>query len=288
MNFTIVLPLLFALAQGQSDAAQIQRDRLFKLHFGDALEYTMYRDASQKEKLEFRKEPIYVWTNPVRTSQQDGVVFIWTSRGRPEAIGTIFSSPAGEIRGLTHEFHSLSLSTLDVTRQGAHANSWKPRRPGIELTPIEGVPPPARSATQRLGQMRAVAREFSASTRNAVKGDRWELRLLSQPLYRYESTDPDVLDGALFAFVTTAGTDPEAILVIEARQPPGGGTPVWYRGLARFTDMELTVRYRETAAFSAPMIRGNIPQMYPNQQYWIYADRTIPEGHAPAGRGANP
>lgn len=287
MNFTIVLPLLFALVHGQSDGPQSQRDRLFKLHFGDALEFTIYRDASRKEKLEFRQEPIYLWTNPVRTSQQDGVVFIWTSRGRPEAICTIFSSPAGKIRGVTHEFHSLSLATLDVTRRGTHANSWKPTRPGIELTPIEGTPPPARSATQRLGQMRAMAREFSASTRDA-KGDRWELRLLSQPLYRYESTDPDILDGALFTFVTTAGTDPEALLVIEARQPPGGGTPVWYRGLARFTDLELSVRYREKEAFSAPMIRGNMSQMYPSQQYWIYADRAIPEGPAAAAGGAIP
>jgi len=105
---------------------------------------------------------------------------------------------------VNHEFHSLSLSTLDVTRRGTHDALWKPKRPGIELTPIEGAPPPARSAAQRLVQMRTLAREFSAATRD-TQDKRWELRLLSQPLYRYESTDPDVLDGALFAFVTSAG-----------------------------------------------------------------------------------
>ena len=42
---------------------------------------------------------------------------------------------------------------------------------------------------------------------------------LPQPLYRYESTDPDVLDGAVFGFVTSAGTDLEALVVIEARKP---------------------------------------------------------------------
>ena len=66
-----------------------------------------------------------------------------------------------------------------------------------------------------------IAREFSATTRDAQE-NRWELRLLSQPIYRYESTDPDVLDGALFAIVTSAGTDPEAILLIETRTPRGG------------------------------------------------------------------
>ena len=99
MNLAIVLPLLLVVAQGESEAAQAQRERLFKLHLGDALEYTMYRDSSRKEKLEFRKQPVYVWTNLVRTSQQDGVVFVWTSRGRAEAIGTIFSSGGGRQNG---------------------------------------------------------------------------------------------------------------------------------------------------------------------------------------------
>jgi hypothetical protein len=54
---------------------------------------------------------------------------------------------------------------------------------------------------------------------------RWELRLLPHPLYRYESTDPDVVDGALFAFVTSAGTDPEALLAIEARKPGPTDSP---------------------------------------------------------------
>lgn len=287
MNFTIVLSLVLALAQGESQAARMERDRLFNLHQGDALEYTIYRDASRREKLDFHKEPVYVWTNPVRAAQQDGVVFIWTSRGRPEAIGTIFSNPAGEIRGITHEFHSLSLGTLHVTRRGTHENLWKPGGPGIELAPIEGAPPPARSSAQRLLQMRAMAREFSASTRDA-KNRRWELRLLAQPLYRYESTVPDVWDGALFAFVTSAGTDPETLLVIEARKPAAGGTPVWHRGHARFTDLELSVRYKGTEVFAVETTHGDTLKMYPDQQYRLFSDRLIPERPAPAAGGATP
>ena len=121
---------------------------------------------------------------------------------------------------MNHEFHSLSLSTLDVVRGGTHEHLWKPRAAGIELSPDRRRPSPCRlGRAAARGRCGAMAREFSAATRDA-KDNRWELRLLSQPLYRYESTDPDVLDGALFAFVTSAGTDPEALLVIEARRPP--------------------------------------------------------------------
>jgi hypothetical protein len=276
----VVLLLLIGQAQGKSAAAQTERERLYKLHLGDALEYTMYRDATRNEKLAFRREPVYVWTNPVRTSHQDGLVFVWTSRGRPEAIGTIFSSAADGRRGVNHEFHSLSLSTLDITRRGRHENLWKPKVPGITLAPIKGAPRPAASPAQRLGQMRAMAREFTASTRDAA-GSRYELRLLSQPLYRYESTDPEVLDGALFAFVTSAGTDPEALLVIEARKPPRGGMPTWHRALARFTDLNLSVLYKGTEIFSAPSTLGDTLKMYPKEQYRLFTDRIISEGPGP-------
>ncbi len=81
------------------------------------------------------------------------------------------------------------------------------------------------------------------------------------------STIPAVRDGAIFAFVTSAGTDPEAILVIEERQPSGGGAPVWYRALARFTDLGLAVHYQGKEVLSDPMIRVDMLQMYPKQQY---------------------
>jgi hypothetical protein len=73
-----------------------------------------------------------------------------------------------------------------------------------------------------------------------------DLRLLAQPLYRYESTLPEVLDGALFTFVT--GTDPELMLVIEARRTAGG--PVWHFGAGRFTDLNLTLRHNQAALWT--------------------------------------
>jgi hypothetical protein len=150
MNSTIVLALVFALAADEPEAARAQRERLFTLQFGDALEYTMYRDASQKGKLEFRREPVCVWTNPLRASEQAGVVFIWTSRGRPEAIGTIFSSTGGGQRGVNHEFHSLSLSTRAVVRRGTHESLMYPNqqyRLFVDRIIPEGPAPSAERAT---------------------------------------------------------------------------------------------------------------------------------------------
>ena len=121
--------------------------------------------------------------------------------------------------------------------------------------------------------MRALTRDFSASTKDH-KEKRLELRLLPQPLYRYESTDPDVLDGALFAFVTS--TDPEALLVIEARKQAAADGPVWDYAICRLTDLGLVVRHKGKEVFTAPLIPYGSPVQDPKQRFRAYLDRDIP------------
>jgi len=269
--------LLAATIQAKDDsaskqAAQTKHERMLEIYTGDAAEYTIYRDASRKDRVELRREPVLVCSNPTREGG-DGAVFVWTYRGRAEVIGTFFSFPTIGPRKLYHEFHSLSLSVLDVSRAGTHASTWSPLAPGIELAALTGAPRPAQSAAQRLSQMRALIRDFSASTRDQTER-RLELRLLPQPLYRYLSTDPDVLDGALFAFVTS--TDPEALLVIEARtQAPADG-PVWDYAICRLTDLGLVVRHKGKEVFTAPLIPYNSPVQDPKQRFRVYFDRDIP------------
>jgi hypothetical protein len=267
--------------QATQQAARAKRERLLEIYTGEAEGYSIYRDASRKEKVELRREPVYVWTNPVRGGGQDGAVYVWTCRGRAEVLGSFFSYPANGPRRLSHEFHSLSLSVLDVERSEGRTSTWRPMAAGIEIAPIPGAPGPGSSAAQRLSQVRTLAHDFSASTKD--QQDRtWELRLLPQPLYRNESTDPDLSDGALFAFVTSAGTDPEALLMIEARKPAHSDGPVWHYGIARFTDQQLRVRHKGKEVFSAPMILYNEPLQDPKDRYRAFTVRNIPtvEGKA--------
>ena len=153
--------------------------------------------------------------------------------------------------------------------------TWTPIAPGIEIAPIPGAPSPAPSRTLRLSQMVTLTHDFSASTKDGQER-RWELRLLPHPLYRYESTDPDVVDGALFAFVTSAGIDPEALLAIEARKPGPTDGPVWHYAIARFTDLQLRVQHKGKEVFSAPLILYDVPYQDPEHRYRAFTDRNIP------------
>jgi hypothetical protein len=256
----------------KEQAAKARSQRLLELHTDDAASFSIFRDVARTQKVELRREPVYRWTNPTRVGGQTGEVFVWTYRGRPEVVGSIFSHPTGDgQRVMCHELHSLSTAVLVVDRKAQE--QWVPQAAGVELKPVEGAPVPAGGASQRLAQIRALAREFTG--RSLGDGQSWELRLLPQPLYRYESTDPDVIDGALFTLVSSAGTDPEIILVLEACKTQAG--PRWVYGAARFSDMNLWLKHKGQEVWSS--IRSDENTFYHDakHRFRFYQDRFIPE-----------
>ena len=105
-----------------------------------------------------------------------------------------------------HEFHSLSPDPFHAGERGG--SGWLLRNPASTLEPIPDAPEPANNRALRLTQMRDLARRFSSQVQR--ENSKWEMRMLTQPIYRYEIADENsaVVDGAVFAFVWTAGTDP--------------------------------------------------------------------------------
>jgi hypothetical protein len=257
---------------GKDHASKAKSQFLLELHTNDAASYSIYRDVKRSQQLELVREPVYRWTNPTRVGGQVGEVFVWTYGGRPEVVGSIFSHPARAGRVICHELHSISLAVLIVDR--AASEQWAPRAAGVDLKPLEGAPAPARIAAQRLAQMRGLAREFTGKS-VSDQGQAWELRLLPQPLYRYVSTDPDVLDGTLFTLVSSAGTDPEIILVLEARKSQPGHQ--WVFGAARFSDMSLWLNRHGKEVWSSIRSDENTFNHDAKHRFRFYQDRIVPE-----------
>ena len=121
-------------------------------------------------------------------------MFVWTLKGRPLVVGCILSGPGKLERPAYHEFHLLTpdpIAPADMTAK----YSWAPKE-GVEFRKLDGAP--AAKAPERLRQMRDIAREFHAFME--ADGE-WELRLLPQPIHRYQPDKGDVIDGALFTWV---------------------------------------------------------------------------------------
>lgn len=238
----------------------------------DTQDYTISFADQPKQKFEPRE--VLKWTNPVR-HRQLGVVHLWLHEGRAEAMSTVFTNPAlnDDTKNVVmHELQSLSLRRITATGSDGQVR-WAPAKPGLVLQPIAGAAEPADSPVARLRQMRTLAREFSAhSIAHYGETARWELRLLAQPLYRYESKSSDVLDGAVFAFVSSAGTDPELILPIEARKV--NDRWAWHAAGARFSDFSLYLRHRDKDVWSF-LNEERVPEFQagPQDIYRLFRDR---------------
>jgi hypothetical protein len=105
-----------------------------------------------------------------------------------------------------------SLSSGLVAAEREDGWRWSPRQPGIALKPFSQSPTPATTKPARLRQMKELARRFVA--REVLEnGQRFELRLLIQPVHRYAHPESGLIDGAIF--ILARGTDPEVALLIE-------------------------------------------------------------------------
>ena len=268
-SFLLCLVVLAADPPTQSaKAAEI----LQALHLEEGAKWRMHLDSAHKTKAELNRKPVYIWSNPTRSGGQNGSVFVWTFKGRPLIVGSIFSHPEAGRRMVCHEFHSLATGPLFPERENA-AEKWEPKA-AIKLEPLKGAAAPDVSPTRRLVQMRALAREFTGHSIDHTK-ERWELRLLSQPLYRFEKPEGDIVDGSLFAFVTSAGTDPEVVLALEARKIEGGSA--WFYRAVRFSDSNLYVQHKGKEVWTS--IRDDQNQLHfnPEHTYRLIRDKFMDE-----------
>ena len=200
-----------------------------------AAAYSFLLGSQADRPLQLIREPVMAWKGD---GSWFGNVFVWMHQGRPEMIGCIGSWKVNDLqRGVFHEFHSLATEPVSEVRIGTKY-TWSRTQPGVELREIEGAPSPAATRRLRLLQMRRLARDFSVSLKSEM--DLHVLRMQT-PLVRYGEECPQ--DGALFPFVWTVGTDPEAFLVLETRQTQNG--PRWFYGPARFTWRPIWLYHKE-------------------------------------------
>src|SRR5262245_43165458 len=232
-------------AEGADDRAEeARRARQLEKMKRSAAEYSISTADDTRRALKFIETPALRWTNPVGGAR-DGTVFLWTDRGRPAAILQLFTYDDDHF---SHEWQSLADGPLSAER--ARQVAWSPEEPGVRFRELPGAEAPAGTPAARLRQMKSLAGKFSATfTGFAQSPTPVELRLLTQPLWRYEMTDDQVrIDGALFALAQ--GTDPPALVLLAARAEEGERR--WHYAVARMASGTITARFGDREVFSVP------------------------------------
>ncbi len=243
---------------------------LHDVYLREASAYQFFWNDQSRQELKLRREPIMRWTSD---ADYNGEVYVWTHQGAAAIVGCIYSSPQGKVaRSINHEFHSLAPTSLYARDRGG--SGWLPQEPGIKLEPLPNAPAPAENQPRRITQMRDLARRFTAQVQR--ENSKWEMRLLPQPIYRYEIADENspVVDGAVFTFVWTAGTDPEVLVVVEARRTEKGVR--WYYAAARFTNCEAWLQYQGKEVWRADAATRGIFDGVTSTRFGAFHVKTIP------------
>ncbi len=273
-GMVIALCLSTAAAWSRAEDREIPQNdsRLQTLYQQDAKRWEMWVGPDQKRKAEIVAEPVFRWQNLSRANGQSGAMFVWVDAGRPVVIGGVFSNPEGGRRVIMHEFHALGPDRLFPVFRDSESK-WLPGA-GVTLHPLPDSPKVEETFGKRTLQLRAISRDFTANSTDNEK-QRWDLRLLPKPLYRYDKPQGDIIDGALLAFVSDAGTDPEIILILEARKEDD--RTAWYYRAVRLSISDLYVDHKGQRVWTS--LRDDPNGQFGNKDntYGLVRDRLIDE-----------
>ena len=172
----------------------------------------------------------------------DATLWGWTKSGRLVAVCKIEKYDHPPERTWLYCFGSLSTNLMEVN--WLDGQPWTAVKPGVEFRAIQKGIRPANDPIGRLRQMKELSNRFEA---RILVDDRnnntQQMRLLPRPIYRYEKPEGKILDGAVFG-LTTNGTNPDAILMIELHEA-ADGSPQWMFAMAGMTAGGLSVKLDE-------------------------------------------
>jgi len=185
-------------------------------------------------------DPCLRWNDAVSDSA-DGVLAVYAHKGgRPDAIAQFFFNFQ---KKWIVEF--TIIPDGDVTILRSDREHWKPSEFVCKFADLPNSPVPADKPVLRLAQMRAIAADFSVIDYFGVQEMKVDLRLLTQPAYRY-AEEGKIVDGAMFIFAH--GTNPECCVLVEAYQD-GKGSRYRY-AVAPMSIYKLETRYKDAPIWS--------------------------------------
>jgi hypothetical protein len=195
----------------------------------------------------------------------DGTLWCFGEQGRPAAFCKIEKiAVAGRNRWL---YCFASLSTSPIEAEWAEGKTFSAKDPGVRFLDLPGAPLPAEGKEGRSRQVKDLVRRISVSLADPDLMFQENLRLLTQPLYRYEDAKAGILEGAIFGF-STNGTCPDLIVLVEAQKMKDAAA-IWKIAAARMTNCELRLRDKDCEIWSAPFLRFG-DRMGKNLETWMF------------------
>lgn len=206
--------------------------------------------GEEETPAQIRSQSLLHWSNSTNGDVY-GDCYLWTSKSRPVAFLSIYAhfAPSSN-RRLTFQ----SLSEQPLVAKINDKVVWSPSAPGIhwnDLGPANVQNQTPEMLQRRFRTSSSTFEGFISEVNDVEK--LVPLRLLNQPIYKYETEDHSKV-GALYAFAD--GTDPEILLWFESALAVG--TKARY-ALIRQNHRRLVVNRDSQKVWELPQIAPPFP-----------------------------
>jgi hypothetical protein len=188
----------------------------------------------------------------------DGGIWAWGSEGRPVAMAKVWKNSNG-----TRTCAFSLTSDERVVVRGPEFKTWQPEQLQVEPARLNDAPAAERQNANRLRQLKEQARRFTAHEFWNPDNSRFELRLLTQPVHRYQDEKRGIVDGAVF--LLAYDTNPQILLFMEILKS-AEADPRWQYLLARVSSAELHVSLDGREVWARNRTPGIVGR--PNDDYW--------------------
>lgn len=190
-----------------------------------------------------RERPLLVWGDATRGNTR-GTLWAWGTAGRPSAIAELYR--VTEYEGWAFVAFNTSTGRIRATRD--RMPWWNENESTARFVDLAGAPAPAETSAARQRQIKQLASRFTGHEFWDPDNSRFELRMIERPLLTYSDPENGILDGALFTLAN--GTNPEILLMLEARANDRGARFQWAVG--RLAHAEIHLEFDGKELYSAP------------------------------------
>ena len=205
-------------------------------------------DGTQDEFAKMVPRPVFRYSDEEHRIP-DATLWVWVRDSRPVAFQKVEGNNHGGGRQWTICFASLSEGLVNVSWQARP--DFAAKKPGLKFNPITNADAPSDNPRLRKAQIKSLKDRFSA--RFGVKDDGTsgsEARIIAKALFEYEDEATKAPLGAIFG-MTSTGTNPSILLLIEARKDKTG-TLQWEYALARMTSFSIRARLDDNEIWAEP------------------------------------
>ena len=209
--------------------------------------------------IELLPNPLLTYGDAARNNAA-GTLWAWGKSGRPVAFLELYRNIGQDQPWV----HALTLTSPELIQLDAPTGQrWTPQKSHFVLKDVPDSPEVGSQPAVRLRQMKDISRRIEAHQFWEPNNSRFEMRLLVQPVHRYQDESAKLIDGAVF--VLAHGTNPEVLVQIEAHAAEPAR---WKYSLVRLGSAEMHVLLDGKEVWTEPRTPGVLGQ--PVDPYWLF------------------